>query len=265
MAPQDRGTPAVEPTTVAAIPDLGLCLRALVEYDGTDFFGFQWQKDQHTVQGELERALMAVAQEPIRVVGAGRTDAGVHAVGQVVALRTHWRHPITALERAWRAFLPDDVSVRELQPAPEGFHPRFSARRRLYRYTIWSGAHPSPLHRRYAWVRSGRLDEDQLNGATQIVLGEHDFAAFGQPPQGENTVRCIYQATWIRCADELWFDVEGNAFLKHMVRNLVGTLLRVGCGAVPIEWVSDVLTSRDRARCEPPAPPCGLCLMKIVY
>ncbi len=245
--------------------DSGLYLRALVEYDGTDFSGFQWQAAGRTVQRELERALEAVTQEQSRIVGAGRTDAGVHAVGQVVAFHTGWRHPIATLERAWNALLPEDVAVWRLEPAPAGFHPRFSARSRRYRYTIWNGSRGSPLHRRYAWVCPGPLDEALMNQAAQVLVGEHDFAAFGQPPQGENSVRHVFQAVWTRCGDVLWFDIEGNAFLKHMVRYLVGALVRVGRGEASPEWLAEVLESRDRARCAPPAPPCGLCLMEVVY
>lgn len=207
----------------------------------------------------------AVTRERTRVIGAGRTDTGVHAVGQVVAFRVHWRHSLAELERAWNALLPADVAVRKVEPAPEGFHPRFSARSRRYRYTIWNGLGRSPLHRRYAWMYSAPLDEGLMNQAAQFLIGEHDFAAFGEPPQGENSVRRVYHANWIRCGDLLQFDVEANAFLKRMVRNLVGALARVGRGEVPPEWVREVLESRDRARCAPPAPPCGLCLMEVVY
>jgi tRNA pseudouridine38-40 synthase len=265
MADRDRGAPAREMTVRDASLDHGLYLKALVEYDGTDFFGFQWQSDCRTVQGELEKALEAVTQERTRVVGAGRTDAGVHAVGQVVAFRVHWRHSLADLERAWNALLPEDVAVRQVEPVPEEFHPRFSARSRRYRYTIWNGRGRSPLHRRYAWVYSVPLDEGVLNQAAQFLLGEHDFAAFGEPPQGENSVRHVYRAHWTRCGDLLWFDIEANAFLKRMVRHLVGTLVHVGRGEAPPEWVREVLESRDRARCAPPAPPWGLCLMEVLY
>ncbi len=265
MAPADREPSPAEQSRRREGLDRVLYLRAWVEYDGTEFFGFQRQAQHRTVQGELERALEAVTQEQIRVVGAGRTDTGVHAAGQVVAFRTRWRHSVAELERAWNALLPDDVAVWRLEPAPKGFHPRFSARRRWYRYTIWNGSRRSPLHRRYAWVYTEPLDEERMNQAARFLVGEHDFAAFGQPPQGENTVRRIFRAVWTRQDETLWFDVEGNAFLKHMVRNLVGTMVRVGRGEMPPEWVAEVLASRDRAQCGVPAPPCGLCLMEVVY
>lgn len=265
MADRDRDAPAVATATDDASLDHRLYLRALVEYDGTDFFGFQWQSDCRTVQGELEKALEAVTQERTRVIGAGRTDAGVHAVGQVIAFRVRWRHSLADLERAWNALLPEDVAVRQIEPAPEGFHPRFSARSRRYRYTIWNGPRRSPLHRRYAWVHPAFLDENLMNQATQFLIGKHDFAAFGEPPQGENSVRHVYHAHWARCGDLVWFDIEANAFLKRMVRNLVGALARVGRGEAPPEWVREVLESRDRARCAPPAPSCGLCLMEVIY
>ncbi|MCD6289378.1 MAG: tRNA pseudouridine(38-40) synthase TruA [Anaerolineae bacterium] len=240
-------------------------LRALVEYDGTDFFGFQRQATHRTVQGELEDALEAVTQERASVIGAGRTDTGVHAIGQVVAFRTRWRHDIATLERAWNALLPEDVAVRDVVPAPEGFHPRFSARSRWYRYTVWDGRPRSPLRRRYAWVYPVRLDEGRMNEAAKFLVGRHDFKAFGQPPQGENTVRHISHAMWTRQGDTLWFDIRGDAFLRRMVRNLVGTLLRVGRGERPPEWVAEVLAGGDRSQSAPPAPACGLCLMEVSY
>ncbi len=242
-----------------------LYLRARVEYDGTEFFGFQRQATHRTVQGELERALEAVTRRPVRVIGAGRTDTGVHAMGQVVAFRVVWRHPIPDLERAWNALLPEDIAVWRLERAPKGFHPRFSARSRWYRYTIWNGGRRSPLWRRYAWVVPEPLNERAMQEAARCLVGEHDFAAFGQPPQGENTVRHIFRAEWVRDGDVLRFDIEGNAFLKHMVRNLVGAFLYVGRGQRPPEWLAQVLEGRDRARCAPPAPPCGLCLMEVAY
>jgi len=265
MSSHDRGSQTAELAADKAGLERELYLRAWVEYDGTDFFGFQRQATHRTVQGELERALEAVTQQKVRVIGAGRTDAGVHAAGQVVAFRVRWRHPISALERAWNALLPEDIAVWGVEPAPKGFHPRFSARSRYYRYTIWNGPRRSPLHRRYAWVLPEPLDDEAMQEATRILVGEHDFAAFGRPPRGENTVRRILRATWTREGHTLRFDIEGNAFLKHMVRNMVGTLVCVGRGEKPPEWVAEVLESRDRSQCAPPAPACGLCLMGIVY
>lgn len=270
MAGRDRDEAAAQ--AVAGSADLGagcdpglLYVRARVEYDGTDFYGFQFQSSVRTVQGELEWALAAVTGQAVRIVGAGRTDTGVHAVGQVIAFHTAWRHSLEALERAWGANLPPDIAVWGLEQAPADFHPRFSACRRRYRYTIWNGCRASPLHRRYAWVHPQRLDEEMLAQAAKVFIGEHDFAAFGRPPQGENSVRTVYTATWTRCGESLWFDIEGNAFLQRMVRRLVGVMAQIGRGEKPLAWASEVLASRESARCAPPAPACGLCLMEIGY
>ncbi|MDY7040531.1 MAG: tRNA pseudouridine(38-40) synthase TruA, partial [Chloroflexota bacterium] len=203
---------------------------ATVEYDGTGYCGFQWQIGQPTVQGELERALAACTQEKIRITAAGRTDAGVHARGQVIAFHTAWRHPLADLERALNALLARDVAVRELALAEEGFHPRFSARSREYRYTVLNQPLRSPLARRFAHHWPHPLDVEAMDHAARALIGMHDFAAFGQPPQGENTVRQVMQAGCKREGPFVYFDIEANAFLRRMVRSIVGTLLQVGSG-----------------------------------
>lgn len=242
-----------------------LYIRATVAYDGTDFLGFQWQAQGRTVQGALEAALNRVTQQVARVVGSGRTDAGVHARGQVIGFRVAWRHTLADLQRALNAVLPADVVVAELGLAEPGWHPRFSARRRHYRYTILNQSLRSPLDRRNAHHVTQPLDPAALQAAAAWLKGEHDFASFGRPTQGDSTVRAIFDAQW--CQDGPWFtfDVVGNAFLRGMVRSLVGSLLQVGQGLWPAEQMKIVLESRDRALAAPPAPACGLCLMGVEY
>jgi tRNA pseudouridine38-40 synthase len=240
-------------------------IRAVIAYDGADFLGFQWQSAGRTVQGVIEAALAQVTQANTRVVGAGRTDAGVHAQGQVIAFHTAWRHPLPALQRALNAVLPADVAVMQLGLAEPDWHPRFSAIRRYYRYTVLNQPLRSPLERRYAHLVTEPLDVGALQAAAEIVVGQHDFASFGQPTQGDSTVRCVYDARWQREKARLFFDVVGNAFLRGMVRSLVGAMLRVGSGFWPVERMSAVLAARDRAQAAPPAPACGLCLMKVEY
>jgi len=250
-------------------------VRATVAYDGTDFLGFQLQASGRTVQGVLEAALCRLTGAETRVVGSGRTDAGVHAVGQVVAFRISWRHELVDLHRALNAVLPPDISVDALGLANEDWHPRFSAKWRHYRYTILNRSVRAPLMRRYAHLVTQPMRLDLLQGAAETLLGEHDFASFGRPMQaGETTVRVIHQAEW-SAADHLFtFDVVGNAFLRGMVRTLVGNMLRVGSSAESAgqsgsqwtpSWLAEVLAARDRSLAAAPAPACGLCLMHVEY
>ena len=192
-------------------------VRAVVAYDGTDFLGFQWQADGRTVQGTLEAALRQVTQSDVRVIAAGRTDAGVHALGQVIGFRVVWRHDLNDLQRALNAVLPADVVVMDLGPASEGWHPRFSAVRRHYRYTVLNQALRSPLERRYAYQVEQPLCLDSLQAAAATLVGEHDFASFGRPMQdGETTVRCIVNAHWRQDSAtpgrRFIFDVVGIPF-----------------------------------------------------
>jgi tRNA pseudouridine38-40 synthase len=217
------------------------------------------------------------------VTGAGRTDTGVHASGQVIATQVTWRHTVEDLQRAWNAHLPRSLAIRRLQVAPAGFHPRFSAVERAYRYTVveaneQSPAAPrhSPLTDRYALYVAQPLDLAAMNEAAQGLLGEHDFATFGKAPVGDNTVRTVYEAVW-QVAEagllplshypgrRLVFTIRANAFLYQMVRNLVGTLLAVGCGRWTPEEVQRALVACNRSRSAPPAPPHGLNLERIRY
>ncbi len=239
--------------------------RARVEYDGTDFYGFQVQATERTVQGEIERALEAVTGTGTRVVGAGRTDRGVHARGQVVSFSAVWQHGLSDLHRALNAVLAADVAILELDRAPEGFHPRFSALRRAYRYTILNQQWPSPLERRMAWHVPGELDLDRMVEASRGLIGTQDFGTFGQPPQGENTVRTVFRAAWQVDGARLWFDIEANAFLYRMVRSIVGTLVQVGRGKLLPQEVTSFLRARDRSLVKQVAPAHGLCLMQVDY
>ncbi len=240
-------------------------VRAIVAYDGTDFLGFQWQTDGRTVQGVLEAAVAQVTQHATRVTGAGRTDAGVHATGQVIGFSVPWRHALADLQRALNAVLPADVAVLELGPAAADWHPRFSACRRYYRYTVLNRSVRSPLDRRYSHLVTEPLDLAALRAGAALLVGEHDFASFGQPTHGDSTVRVIYAADWRQDGERLVFDIIGNAFLRGMVRSLVGALLQVGLGRWPVERIAEVLESRDRSQAAAPAPACGLCLTKVEY
>jgi len=240
-------------------------LWAKVEYDGTDFFGFQVQARERTVQGEIERALKAIAGVETRVIGAGRTDRGVHAKGQVVSFEVEWRHDLTDLQRALNATLAADVAILTLGLAPEGFHPRFSAVSRRYRYTLLNQPLRSPLTRHRAWQVAPRLDVGCMAEASRCLVGTHDFATFGRPPQGDNTVRAVLRAEFDEREPFITFDIEANAFLYRMVRNIVGTLVLVGRGHVAPGEFEGFLQARDRSLIKQVAPAQGLCLMQVSY
>jgi tRNA pseudouridine38-40 synthase len=255
-----------------------------VAYDGSAYHGFQYQANAASIQCELEAALDKVAERVGRVAGAGRTDAGVHASGQVVAVQVAWQHDLPALQRAWNVHLPEAITVRRLQEAPDGFHPRHSAISRTYRYTVRQGSgedvtqapRRSPLTDRFALYEVRPLDAAAMQQAAQVLVGSHDFATFGQPPQGDSTVRIVETAEWQVVREDLSalgdypgqklvFTVTANAFLRHMVRSFVATLLAVGRGEWSVGDVASALAARSRSRSAPPAPPQGLVLEKVTY
>lgn len=241
-------------------------MRALVEYDGTEYHGFQLLTDRPSVQGALEQVLLRLTGQPTRIRYAGRTDAGVHAQGQVIAADVLWRHSLADLERAWNALLPADIAVRQVARVTDAsFHPRFSARSRVYRYTVWTAPWRSPLHGRYTHYEPRPLDVERMNQAAALLVGSHDFASFGQPTQGDSTVREVLRTDWQRTGWTLHFEIEANAFLRRMVRTIVGTLLETGKGQRSVESVGEVLAAQNRALAAPPAPACGLCLVEVKY
>ena len=240
--------------------------RALVEYDGAAYYGFQRQRaGQPTIQGELERILGDLAQRPITIRGAGRTDSGVHAQGQVVSFELDWQHEPAALQRAINANLPSDIAVLNLERCEAVFHPRFDARRRAYEYHIYNAAVRSPIRRQYAWHVKRPLDITSMNLAAQSLVGVHDFATFGQPPQGENTVRELFTAVCHREGEMISIYVEANAFLQRMVRSIVGSLKLVGEGSWTVRQFIAAFEAHDRSRCGTVAPPHGLYLVSVTY
>ena len=248
-------------------------LRATVAYDGTHFHGFQRQANARSVQNELEIALKETLGKAVSVAGAGRTDAGVHATGQVIAFEATWSHSLEALQRALNIRLPEDVVLLDLAACDATFHPRFSARSRVYEYVVFIGPVRQPLMRLYAWRIERELDVAAMNRAAAQLIGEHDFAAFGTAPRGDVTVRVVMQAGWepLVCENtpvagpRLRFTIEANAFLYRMVRRIVMTLVRVGDGQLSVEDVKDILASKDSRRVKGTAPACGLCLVKVTY
>lgn len=240
--------------------------RALIEYDGTDYFGFQRQREQFpTIQGELEKALAQLAEAPVTITGAGRTDSGVHALGQVISFDFRWRHGAAALQRAFNANLPSDIVILELQEAEPDFHPRFDAKRRTYRYYIYNAAVRSPIRRRESWHVRRPLNLERMNQAATSLLGVHDFATFGQPPQGTNTVREVFQAFWQKQKPYLVFTIQANAFLYRMVRSLVGSMKLVGEDSWQVSGFVDAFSGCDRSLGGMTAPPTGLFLVEVTY
>lgn len=256
--------PVVEAVPADRVSDVSK-VAVVIEYDGTDYCGFQRQAGERTVQAELEEVLLRLTQADCPAVGAGRTDSGVHARGQVVHFQPNWQHPLSELMRAMNALLPADIAVRQITAVAPGFHARHSALSRLYRYAVFSRECRSPFAARFAHQFSAPLDAEAMNRASQRLIGLRDFATFGQPPRPGHTVREVFAAQWSRRGDWLFFDIEANAFLRRMVRSLVGTLLLVGSGKMSPEEFGDILAERDRSLAGPTAPPHGLCLERVSY
>ena len=239
-------------------------------YDGTAYSGWQVQSEQQTVQGVLEAAVEAVTGTPVRVLASGRTDAGVHALGQVVAFSIDTELSCEVLRRAVQGNLPDDVSVREVVSAPDGFHPIRDARSKRYRYVLSDAEVHDVFLRTYCWQYPRSLEAEVMQRAANALIGKHDFASFqssGAPR--ESTVRTIYELQVIRPAKAprgpLWIEVEADGFLYNMVRAIVGTLTEIGRGAEEAAWCAQVLADRDRSQAGPTAPPQGLFLLSVDY
>lgn len=241
--------------------------KAILAYDGTDFAGFQRQARARTVQGEIEAALRHLNWTRRSILAAGRTDAGVHAVGQVIAFDLDWAHSPEDLLNALNARLPADVAVQHVQQVQEDFHPRFQALARRYRYTLFCHPVRHPLRERFAWRVWPELDVDLLRRAAEPLIGTHDFRAFGVPPRaGGSTVRQVFRASWARDAQAGYlFDVEANAFLFHMVRRMVRLQVEVALGKLPVEQIPRYLAGEFSEPVMGLAPPQGLCLLEVRY
>ena len=237
-----------------------------VAYDGQDLPGWQTQPSGQAVQDWLQRALTIIAGEPISTVCAGRTDAGVHGVAQVVHFDTAAVRPTTAWVRGANAHLPSSIAVQGAHAVGEGFHARYSARRRHYTYVILRAEHRSPLHAgRVGWVHQ-RLDVDAMRLAAVPVVGTHDFSAFRSSQcQAKSPVRTLESLEIREQGPLLLLEVTANAFLHHMVRNLVGALVWVGLGRRPSAWMGELLAVRDRTRAAPTFSAQGLYLTGVEY
>ena len=242
-----------------------------VEYDGGPYCGWQSQADGKTVQDTLQRALGQIAGEqpagePISIIAAGRTDTGVHALEQVVHFDTQIKRPLTAWVRGVNALLPDSIAVRWAHPVPEEFHARFSAHGRNYRYLLINRATRSAIHAGKAGWFHAPLDIAAMQAAARCLVGEHDFSAFRAAQcQAKSPVKHLRQLDIRRHGEMLIFDLSADAFLHHMVRNIVGCLVYVGKGKYPPEWLAEILDSRERSLAAPTFSPDGLYLRRIQY
>lgn len=242
-------------------------IKLTLEYDGTDYVGWQVQPNGPSVQAVVEAKLSELLSERIKLEAAGRTDAGVHALGQVVAFNTTKTLPMKAYWRGLMGMLPDDIAVVAAEEVPDAFDPRRWTRGKRYRYLICNRMSRSPLRRRSHWEVFAPLDVEAMRAAAKPLLGRHDFSAFrASNCAAKHAIRELRKIdVEQRDADELAITVEGTAFLKHMVRNLVGTLVEVGRGKEKPQWVEEVLLSRDRTRAGVTAPPHGLTLVEVFY
>jgi len=241
-------------------------IRLTLEYDGTGLAGWQRQDNGPTVQQHLEDTLAAMVGAPTTVIGASRTDAGVHALGQVAHFHTEATIPLHGFRLGLNSQLPPSIAVLAADEVPAEFHARFSARGKHYRYDVLNRSSPSPLQRFTSWWRPRPLDVDAMRAAAAALIGEHDFTSFRAAGcSARTTRRRITRVDVTRRGDLVTLDVEGNAFLRHMVRILTGTLVEVGEGRRPAGDLPAILAALDRTRAGQTAPPHGLTLISITY
>jgi tRNA pseudouridine38-40 synthase len=242
-------------------------IKLLIEYDGTEYQGWQVQPKGPTIQGILEEKLRLLTGDPIRIFGSGRTDSGVHALGQVAHFKTKSPMDIHSMQRALNSLLPPDIVIQKIEEVHEGFHARKDSKSKVYEYRILNRNLRSAFQRGYIWHIPQKLNLTEMKKATQSLIGEHDFSAFrtvGSPTR--TTVRRVIRAEWRRGRDGLIrFEIEANGFLKQMVRSIIGTLVEVGKGKMKDVELQRILESKDRKKAGPTAPAQGLFLKEVRY
>jgi tRNA pseudouridine38-40 synthase len=242
-------------------------IRLLIAYDGTQYRGWQRQKESPTIQGAIEDILFKITQQPVSVHGAGRTDSGVHAWGQIASFKTNSKLPMATFEAALSALLPKDILIRQIAEVAPTFHARFSSKAKIYDYLICSHPRIPPFFRHYVWSLPESLDLDLIKTGLTLLTGEQDFSSF-QTHGSEvlHPVRTLYEANLFPGP---WggfkLRFKANGFLRHMVRNMVGVLIRVGLKRISIKELEEIINSRDRSRAGEMAPPQGLFLRKVLY
>jgi tRNA pseudouridine38-40 synthase len=239
--------------------------KIILTYNGSAFAGFQRQNDDRTVQGEIENGLRKIGWQGQSILGAGRTDAGVHARAQVVSFELDWVHTTEDLRNALNYYLPRDMAVQTVEEAVPDFHPRFDARSRRYSYHIFCQPVRDPLRGAFAWRVWPEVDLALMNKAAQALIGNHDFSGFGSPTsEGGSTIREVYSAEWVQDGDEYCFEITANAFLYHMVRRITYALVKIGTREAPVNLVEDALKSGEISL-QGLAPAEGLVLEEVIY
>jgi len=238
-----------------------------LEYDGTRYYGFQWQAGLPSIQGELEKAIKRLTGERRRVIAASRTDAGVHAKGQVVSFRTESSLPTNTFISGLNYYLPRDIAVKSAYRVSDSFNVRRDAISREYSYYILNSPTRSPMREAFSYLVASPLDIEAINQAAQALIGEHDFASFasGNGARIKSTVRRVFKAQLERNGEMVIFNMAANSFLPHQVRNTVGCLIRVGLGKMSIDEFRSIIKRRKPGMAGPTVPACGLCLTRINY
>jgi tRNA pseudouridine38-40 synthase len=242
-------------------------IKLLIEYDGSRYHGWQIQPNGITVQEVLQKKLAIMTRERVRLIGSGRTDAGVHALGQVANFQTSASIPLKGFHRGLNSLLPSDIIIKSVEEAAPDFNAQLLARRKTYLYVILNREVPSAMHRNYSWHYPLPLDPDTMQEAAQRLVGEKNFASFqAADADTSNPVREVFRADWfVGKAPFLCFAIEAGGFLKQMVRNIVGTLVDVGRGKISIGEFERILKAEDRRQARMTAPPQGLFLVKVEY
>jgi tRNA pseudouridine38-40 synthase len=242
-------------------------IKLAIEYDGTNYHGWQIQPNAVSIQETIEDRLKKITQEEIRLIAAGRTDAGVHAIEQVANFFTKSQLDINNIQRGLNSLLTPDIIIKEISEAEQDFHARYSAKSKIYRYVILNQRFPSPLYRNFSWFIPFKLNIKEMKNAVQCLIGEHDFSSFkASRCNSHNPIREVYGISLHKDTKGfIIFEIEANAFLKQMVRNIVGTIADVGKGKIGVSKFEEILRAKDRKKAGITAPPQGLFLVKIKY
>ena len=243
-----------------------MVLKLTLEYDGSNYSGWQLQPRHDSIQGRIEAALERIFTAPVRVFGSGRTDAGVHARGQVASISIPRPFDTDELQRALNSILPADIVILDISVAPDDFDPRRAARSRVYEYRVLNRKVASAFDYRYSWLVRDHLDLAAMNCAARIFVGDHDFAAFRSlGTEVRTTIRRVISSEWTRDGDLFLYRVEANSFLRHMVRAMVAAMIDVGRGKLAANKVATILAGLDRGAAPANAPPGGLYLVEVRY